>query len=314
MATEIGKGIVQLDAPFDGVPLMLYVIDGGTELAIVDSGISSTPDRQIAPYFAEIGRAPDWLVNTHAHVDHYGGNGRMQQLYPDLRIAAHEIDARWIEDIKRHIGEFYHEMPDDWFFDDGGAGFATMFTGNTAVDRRLGDDDTLTIGNRRFEVIRTSGHSPGHITLFERDTTIAICGDVALGWGPAVFGGTPKAPAVFTDPDAYLDGARRILALDASIYCTGHFGAVTRERMASIVADTEDFVASFDRWTLEALRARKALTLHEVALFIGRQIPDYDFGFHIHASAQATLDRHLRARRARTTMIEGRRHYLMAGD
>ena len=44
-----------IEAPFMGVPLMLYVIDGGGELALVDSGIASTPDAFVLPFFERLG-------------------------------------------------------------------------------------------------------------------------------------------------------------------------------------------------------------------------------------------------------------------
>jgi glyoxylase-like metal-dependent hydrolase (beta-lactamase superfamily II) len=260
-----------------------------------------------------LGRTPDLLVNTHAHVDHFGGNVRLKVAFPELRIAAHDIDAKWIEDTKRHLHEFYMQMPDDWRFDDDGAALLEICGGNSAVDVRLLDTSTLTVGERSFEVSRTEGHSPGHITLFERQTGVAICGDAALGWGPATEPGTPDAPSAYTDADAYLAGADAVLALDATVYCTGHFGAVDRARMSEIVAKSHDFVASFDRWILQKLSTGAPATLHEVAAAVSAEIPTYEFGFHIHASVQANLARMLRAGVVRAVMINGRRHFQKPG-
>ena len=310
--TLVAPGIWQLDAPFMGVPLMLYLIDGGTKLALVDSGIDTTPEAHILPAIEAFGRRPDILINTHGHVDHFGGNARLKAEWPDLRIAAHEIDARWIEDTRRHLHEFYMPMPEDWCFDDGGAALLALCGGNSAVDHRLTDGETLQVGTRRFVVHSSAGHSPGHVTLFERDTGVAISGDVALGWGPPTNEDAPEAPAVFTDADAYLAGARMALNLGASLYCTGHFGAISRERMSAIVDDTDDFVASFDRWSLEALAGNTPRTLHGVAAFVGNQIPTYEFGFHIHASTLAVLERHARHGRVRTRVVAGRRVFVLA--
>lgn len=313
-ATEVADGIWQLYAPFLGVPLMLYVIDGGTELALVDSGINTTPDAFILPFFSAFGRKPDLLVNSHGHVDHFGGNARLREAYPELRIAAHHVDARWIEDTRRHLHEMYAQMPDDWWFEDGGAGLLELCGGNSAVDVRLDDDDVLEIGARRFAVHRSGGHSPGHISLFEMATGIAVTGDAALGWGPDTDEGTPDAPSFYYDADAYLAGGRMALGLDARLYCTGHFGAVDAGAMGKIVEDSAAFVASFDRFILEALAGGASRTLAEIAAHIGTRLPSYEFGFHIHASAQANLDRFMRTGRVRTRIIDGRRHYVRAAD
>jgi len=308
-ARLVADGIWMLDAPFMGVPLMLYVIDGGSEMALVDSGIATTPDDFVLPFFKAIGRTPGLLVNTHAHVDHFGGNLRLKESLPGLKVAAHHIDARWIEDTRRHLSEFYRQMPDDWFFEDDGEALLALCGANTAVDRRLLDNDRLKIGNREFHVLRSSGHSPGHVTLFEPATGIAITGDAALGWGPSTAEGTPDAPSVYYDADAYLAGARMVETLRASTYCTGHFGAIDHAGMARIVSDSEAFVASFDEWTLEALADGAPRTLHEIALHVSSHIPTYEFGFHIHASAQANLERHAREGRIGTVVIDGRRHF-----
>lgn len=312
--TRVAEGVWMLETPFGGVPLMLYVIDGGSEVALVDSGINTTPDDYVLPFFEAVGRKPDLLVNTHGHVDHFGGNARLKEAFPDLRIAAHTIDARWIEDTRRHLAEFYMQMPDDWFFEDEGEALLALCGGNTAVDRRIEDNSVLTIGERAFTVHRSTGHSPGHICLREERTGIAVVGDAALGWGPPTDPGTPEAPSVYYDADAYLAGARMAEALDATIYCTGHFGAIGHNAMARVVADSFDFVESFDTWTLEALEDGEPRTLHDIARHVSAQIPTYEFGFHIHASAQANLERHLRAGRVRTIVRSGRRHYVRAVD
>lgn len=310
--TEVAPGIRMIETPFQGVPLMLYLIEGDGELALVDSGISTTPEEHLLPFFRELGRGPDLLVNTHGHVDHFGGNATLRAAFPDLRIAAHHIDARWIEDIRRHHAEFYMQMPDDWAFEDGGAALLELCGGNTPVARRLSDEDVLEIGGRSFTIHRSEGHSPGHVCLFEAATGTAITGDAALGWGPPTAEGTPDAPSVYYDADAYLAGARMARDLGARTYLTGHFGAVDGARMTEIVADSDAFVAAFDRWILEALAGGDALTLHEVARYVSAQIPSYEFGFHIQASAQANLERHLRAGRVATDVDEGRRVYRAA--
>jgi len=308
--SEVAEGIWAIDAPFTGVALTVYLIDAGSEIALVDSGIATTPDAFILPVLERAGARPDLLINTHGHVDHFGGNARLKSAFPNLRVAAHMHDARWIEDTRRHLGEFYMQMPEDWFFEDGGKAFLQMCGGNTAVDHRLDDGDVLRIGERAFSVFRSGGHSPGHVCLHERETGVAFVGDAALGWGPETADGTPDAPAVFYDADAYVAGARMAEALEASLYCTGHFGAIDPAAMSRLVADSARYVDSFLDWTLEALAERRARTLHDVALHVSSRLPGYEFGFHIHASAQAALERHLHAGNVRTEIHAGRRHYL----
>jgi glyoxylase-like metal-dependent hydrolase (beta-lactamase superfamily II) len=81
--TEVAPGIRMIETPFGGVPLMLYHIQGDGEPALVESGISTTPAEHLLPFFRKLGRGPELLVNTHGHVDHFGGNAAMRVAFPE---------------------------------------------------------------------------------------------------------------------------------------------------------------------------------------------------------------------------------------
>ncbi len=100
--------LYMIDAPFFGVPLYLYVITGGDQVALIDAGINTTPDQFIFPALRKAGIKPDLLINTHGHVDHFGGNGRVRQEYPDIKIAIHngmnqicDLTHAFVDDIDR---------------------------------------------------------------------------------------------------------------------------------------------------------------------------------------------------------------------
>lgn len=99
-------------------------------------------------------------------------------------------------------------MPDDWQFEDEGSFFLELCGNNSPVDIHLNDGDTLDCGPYAFQVIHSTGHSPGHITFFGGKQDLAICGDVALGWGPKVSEGTKEQPCVYFSLSENLEGGR----------------------------------------------------------------------------------------------------------
>ena len=304
----IREGLFALEAPFDGVPLTLYLIVGD-RVVLIDSGISSTPDTYILPALEQLKLKPDLLINTHGHVDHFGGNARLKEIFPDMRVAVHTLDAAWVEDHKRHYYEMYMCMPDDWQFADGGDLLLELCGKNSAVNVHLEHGDSLSFPPYTFQVFHSSGHSPGHITLFDEAHRVAVSGDIALGWGPDVPAGTPHQPSVYYSPSEYLEGVEMARSLDAELYLTSHFGVLDKTAMNEVCDKSHEFVESFERWSLGALSGEPK-TLHRVATEVASHIPEFDFGYHVHASTQAHLTRHVVKGRARSLMVGNRKHYV----
>lgn len=97
----------------------------------------------------------DWVVNTHEHPDHIGGNAFFQKA-AEPRFACHSAAVRWIEDLDTQ----YKERPIHAFYTVAGKETVRMTD-------LLEDGDIIDLGNGvTLEVIWTPGHSPGSIALF----------------------------------------------------------------------------------------------------------------------------------------------------
>ena len=102
----------------------------------------------------------EWVINTHGHFDHVGGDG----FFFDAKIAIHEADADVVEKGDQELS------------------FADFFDGNMKphkVERRLKDGDE--IGG--LKVIHTPGHSPGSICLYDEKNRILFSGDTVFSDG-----------------------------------------------------------------------------------------------------------------------------------
>src|SRR4051812_21893371 len=88
------------------------------------------------------------------------------------------------------------------------------------VARELRDGDEVA----GFRVLKTPGHSPGHVSYWREDDGVLLAGDVLFGRHPLT--GRPglhEPPERFTlEPPRNRDQIRRLAALEPDLVCFGH--------------------------------------------------------------------------------------------
>src|ERR1044071_774980 len=135
-----------------------------------------------------------FILNTHWHPDHAGGNAEVKAATGATIVGPKEV------------------------------------TRISSLDREVKDGDEVMLGQTRFEVIESGGHTLGHITYFDAADRIAFVGDTlfALGCG-RLFEGT--AQQMWTS-------LQRIAALpdDTKVYCAHEYTA-SNARFALSVDD-----------------------------------------------------------------------------
>ncbi|MFE7062910.1 MBL fold metallo-hydrolase [Sutcliffiella sp. NPDC057660] len=121
----------------------------------------------------EAGVAPEeiqLIVNTHYHSDHVGGNFYFQNTY-GIPIAAHKWEGAVINacDPEACSAEWLDQSVEPY-----------------RVDSMLSDNDEIHTGTRTLNVLHTPGHTLGHISLYEPEEEILVCGDLFhqhdVGW------------------------------------------------------------------------------------------------------------------------------------
>jgi glyoxylase-like metal-dependent hydrolase (beta-lactamase superfamily II) len=215
----------------------MHVLADGDRVTLVDCGVwrPDLPDGGMGA--VEAGLAADGyalrdvsrIVVTHAHIDHYGLAGRLMELtgaelamhthtdldcekyrHPDTArarrrdtYADHGVSEAERTDLADHLTRW---MP--------------YLHSVVEASRRLRGGEELVVGEDRWEVVHTPGHSLGHVCLWSSAHRVLLSGDHLL---PGI---TP--PVTFergfdADPlRSYLDSLRRVAALGPRLVFPGH--------------------------------------------------------------------------------------------
>ena len=193
---EIIAGVHQIRLPFpQGMSgyTNVYVVEGNNGNILIDSGWG---DSEVIWAFREGLREDNlkfrdinWIVITHIHPDHYGLAGKLKELC-GAELAVHRTEAGLINSRYKDFGGLLKDMgdmlssngvPQSELADLKQASlWMNQFVSPALPDVSLDDGDRISNGSFGFEVLRTPGHSPGHICLYEARKRWLFSGDHVL--------------------------------------------------------------------------------------------------------------------------------------
>jgi glyoxylase-like metal-dependent hydrolase (beta-lactamase superfamily II) len=150
-------------------------------------------------------------VASHTHFDHIGSHHE----FPGCCV--HHAEAQILADPRNEwtcadryaTDEMFDALPEGWD--------QTRYRVRPAKpERLLSHDDVIDLGDRRFAVVHTPGHSPGGIGLFEVKTGLFLSGDILYD-GPLI------DDAYHSDKAAYSATLEKLVSLPVSVVHGGHF-------------------------------------------------------------------------------------------
>lgn len=146
---------------FNPIEENTYVLwDDTSECIVVDAG-NSTPreDAALDNFIAEHGLRPVMAVNTHGHFDHTLGVEHLRERY-GIPFALSSQDAFLLDNAATS-----------------GSVFGVKIGQMPAIDKDLDAVNEIRFGNTVLQVIRTPGHTPGHVALYEPESKSLLTGD-----------------------------------------------------------------------------------------------------------------------------------------
>ncbi len=260
---EVVPGIHRIESVLGPRPFSQYLLRDERSL-LFDTGVKETPAEVILPFLD--GLQPDLVLNSHADVDHFGGNAAIRQAAPRALFLAHELDVRWIESADTIMPERY-----GWYADHGLAYEPEVFAWlrdalgpDTPVDIHLRAGERIRLGPRlTVEVLHLPGHTAGHLGLWDAASRTAIVMDAVMGRGLLDMQGNVIHPPPYFDVEQYLGSARALQALAPQRLLTAHYDVIEGAEVERFLADTIAFVEDAGRIVERSLTEAGELTLQE---------------------------------------------------
>jgi glyoxylase-like metal-dependent hydrolase (beta-lactamase superfamily II) len=222
---RVHERIWQIQAPFGGDGLVMLYLVRGEKLALVDTGICTSPIDDVRPALKTLGldlADVSYILNTHGHLDHAGGNYSFKQQSPATLIHLHADDQRFAESHEYHrtfMTEFFHQFGRGDLAPTREAYVLKMIgEGDAGVDRLLADGDRLDLGaGLELTALHTPGHTPGSVCFYWEAEKLLMTGDAVQARGSRG-GGWP----LYFHASSYRRSLDRLREVPIETLCPGH--------------------------------------------------------------------------------------------
>ena len=244
------------------------LIDNGSDYALIDSGYHAHATQTLLLLQHALGGKPlAWLINTHCHSDHMGGNAAVQRAYAcrtSIPVGEAPAISAWDE-----------------------ATLMLSYTGQSA--ERFSYDDTLAAGGRlqlggqEWEALAAPGHDMHALMFYSSAARILISGDALWenGFGlifPELFG----QPGGYAATRATLEAISR---LDITTVIPGHgapFGEIGRA-LASAFERLDAYERDPAKLARHALKVMLSFSLMIMGSIAEADLPGFLAGVPIYA-------------------------------
>lgn len=275
----IQPDLYQIRTPFDRTGTVFLYLLVGDRIALIDTGAFDSPETILEPALAQIGLSlanVDLILNTHAHLDHSGGNAEMRRR-SKARIHVHRLDLPMAESnavqVEFHVGPLRTlEFPPEAIT--ARTEHVQSNAGEPAgADVLLSDGDTVDLGKGiRLRVLHCPGHTPGHVVYYWESEGILFTADSVQGQGAR-----PGSYPYYFDAPSYRLSLAKLGQLDFRMICLGHAfhggtlvnlpirqGAEARAFLEASMQTAD----TIHRAVVKVMKGRSGATKREIALTV----------------------------------------------
>jgi glyoxylase-like metal-dependent hydrolase (beta-lactamase superfamily II) len=221
----VGDGVSHIDEPhiLEFYRCNVWHVRGRDRDMLVDSGMGVVSLRD---QVALVSERPLQAVASHTHFDHVGCHHEFADCQCHA-AEAHLLRAPTRENTvaDKYVADgIFSTLPPEPYTS------AAYSVRAAPVTRLLWDGDAIDLGDRRFEVIHTPGHSPGGIALWEAATGILFSGDI-------VYDGELVEGTTWLEDWQYITSMERLLRLPVRVVHAGHFPSYSGDRHRAMITD-----------------------------------------------------------------------------
>jgi glyoxylase-like metal-dependent hydrolase (beta-lactamase superfamily II) len=241
-AAEVAPGIVRIESVLGPRPFSQYLLRDERSL-LVDTGVKETPAEVLLPALA--GLEPDFVLVSHADVDHFGGNAAIREAAPRALFCAHAADVGWIESSELILEERYgwYDAYGIGYEPDTFAWLRDAMGPDVPIDLHLHGGERFRLGPRlSVDILHLPGHSPGHIGVWDPSSRTAIVQDAVMGRGLLDTEGNVIHPPPLVDLVGAQTSARVLRGLRPERLLTAHYAVMEGEEVESFLDETIAFV------------------------------------------------------------------------
>ncbi len=159
----------------------VYLVEGGTENALIDTGIhSGYKDIQKVLTDKGIGYGDiKYVLNSHEHMDHVGNNAAVVRDY-GAKIGTHPKYKDWVANNQLNAEMLVHRFEEGKSWDLQQEYLSWMGPESAPVDFEIEDGDKVEVGNVRLDIVGLPGHSLAEVGFHHADSNILIVLDLLL--------------------------------------------------------------------------------------------------------------------------------------